>query len=457
MSKFQVLRRGPSEIPAREVAVKAIAIAALATFASVASCSLVLPFDELTSGDQNAEAPVDGGSQSDAAPEHADQDSPGDGAALDDHSDDTDDANGHVDADASSPEDADATVPDSNADGSPPTGWVDCQTYPSDPKCVPWAQANPGSVGDGIGLSSDTTAMGGFVEGDHVVVAVRGLAGSAIITVALDSGDRTLVSGSIKDAWTSLQTRGAGPLSSFIDVDPNPAGGWVAVAGDGSVIAIDPTTGDRSLSMQLQQMSCEGWSGLDPAVDYGVAVDASGAVLVGVSNQSGTYGIVRATPSGCTMVSFAGPQPETTRGSGPEFAYGLWGLTLFEDAVWIASPERSVMRVELATGDRSWVTKVNPPVGSGSNDNAFEALTHHEGDVWTGAIHGLLRLMKIDPVTHNREAYYATSGPASAVPQSMSPYSVTLLSHPVEDLLIVLTDTMMLYDVHTGDSNYLSR
>ena len=65
--------------------------------------------------------------------------------------------------------------------------------------------------------------------------------------------------------------------------------------------------------------------------------------------------------------------------------------------------------------------------------------------------------MKIDAATHNREAYYATSGPGTNVPDSMVPHTVNLLSHPSEDLLIVLTDRLMLYDPVTGGTNYLSR
>src|SRR6185295_8462419 len=91
---------------------------------------------------------------------------------------------------------------------------------------------------------------GGFVDatGNRIVLAgYDSMDDGYVLAIDLTSGDRTLVSGAANDVRTGVQMRGTGPaLGHVYDVDRGPDGRLYTFGANG-VHAIDATSGDRTM------------------------------------------------------------------------------------------------------------------------------------------------------------------------------------------------------------------
>ena len=189
----------------------------------------------------------------------------------------------------------------------------------------------PGSVGGGIVVPWDALPkreiVGGFVDGDRLVVAVRvhgeGIQG-AVLSIALDTGNREILSGAIEDAYSTEHVGSWGVLKDVRSLSRLESGSWGAHLWTGfdfkgTSISIDPVTGKTGSGMPVGG-NCpavgEGtfWpDGLNSSVD----IDGSAFISVGRTAQQGGRGVARVTDVFCEMTDLTptgpfllSPQPD---------------------------------------------------------------------------------------------------------------------------------------------------
>lgn len=224
-------------------------------------------------------------------------------------------------------------------------------------------------LGKGPSLAGGHNAhySGGFVEPGSLYVAAywAGLseAKGAIVKVALETGERTLVSG----VMPSGEEAGSGhAFCHVIDVQRGPDGSLFAFVlpnkpSSHEIVAIDEVSGGR----------CLVWKGRDErfgqlvladgktSVQYsgtGFAVDKDGSFLVGISHPQSGRGLVRISSSGETVVpvSVFSSDQSIVKGKGNELRGFLQGYTLRDDKLFAFTTQpKQFLEIDLATGDRT--------------------------------------------------------------------------------------------------------
>jgi YVTN family beta-propeller protein len=142
---------------------------------------------------------------------------------------------------------------------------------------------------------------------------------------------------------------------------------WVANAGSGTVMRIDPRT--RRVTDII------GIGG--PASSLAVTKDA---VWVG-NGSAGT--VTRIDPSSDSIVG----APIDLRGGNPVVPNGVQSLAVANGSLWVAVGPRALLRLDLRTGEQTWIALGSPPL----------AVVAGAGAVWVTT--GDERLFRIDATT----------------------------------------------------------
>ncbi len=181
----------------------------------------------------------------------------------------------------------------------------------------------PGSVGGGIVVPWDALPkreiVGGSVDGDRLVVAVRvhgqGIQG-AILSIALDTGDREILFGAIEDVYSTEHVGSWGVLKDVRSLSRLASGAWgshlwTGFDFKGSTVSIDPVTGKSGSGMPVGG-NCPAVAGdtfwpdkLNSIVD----IDGATFMSVGRTDQQGGRGVARVTDVFCEMTDLTPKGP----------------------------------------------------------------------------------------------------------------------------------------------------
>lgn len=170
---------------------------------------------------------------------------------------------------------------------------VDCrQPDATDPRCDPDHNAPPKAIGKGP-MDNFYAFGGGFIDAaNHRLVTafscdICSQKDSGVMAIDLTTGDRTLVSGQVNDTLLGIQKVGTGDrISSLDDVQPAPGGKWWAldsISGAAQIIEIDPATGNRTIVYPQEQFLQDG--GICKVGTLGIALG------FGASSNSFTSGL----------------------------------------------------------------------------------------------------------------------------------------------------------------------
>lgn len=347
---------------------------------------------------------------------------------------------------------------------------VDCtqRANEKDPRC---GSLVAGTVGAGPKFSGGlTTAVNhGFVSGNQLVIAVE-LTGSddeygGIFGIDLTSGNRTLLSGKMKDPVNGDVTKGTGkPLNMVRDVALAPNGSWVAyaaagTAGNRELFSIEPSTGNRKLFFDSAKSPCAGSAvavSFDPT--SGVTVGADGATYVVLNNmpQSSGKGIAKVTPDGkCSVVTLSAAT--TNRGTGPDVIGSfLYNVTYKNDSLYLLqfNTHPSILAIDPKTGNRRMVS-VSPDKGTGPDMGGDSMAIAPDGTFWTynGYRSGSTGLVSVDAGTGNRTKHEPKGGPAKRI---QGPDRGIWVHPNGKYILLQYGNAILVYDPATGNSNTLS-
>jgi len=315
-----------------------------------------------------------------------------------------------------------------------------------------------GSVGSGPFLGPGALAR----DADGSLLALNTLASSrGVLRVARDTGDRSVVSSNSVGSGPAFVTpRGiaVGPEGTI----------FVADASSDHVLAIDPATGNRSVfSSEAVGTGPALMNPADLSIDAGgdlLVFDSASASLLRIDRTSGDRTVV-ASPSvgsgpnlfaqamaveatgSVLLVSLAGDLWRVDAatgdrvllasreiGSGPDFqsARGVAVEAAGGTAVAVDATLDAVLRVELATGDRTPVSATPPlgwePIGSGPDlgqplhlrvEPGGTLLVSDAGVLASGSDRGILRVW---PETGDRQPISNAaigSGPTWSSPQDL--------------------------------------
>ncbi len=358
-----------------------------------------------------------------------------------------------------------------------PTGpfALDCSTVANQttPHCARPDTVLAGSLGTGpaIVASGLGDLNGGFIEGSRLVAAVAYSTSStmaatgSVVAVDLATGDRTVISGTYKDAATGRQSVGSGPdWGSVNDVQPGPDG-WYAITALG-VYRVDPATGARTLVIDSANTATRctvGTTKVIPRKDT-LAIGPDKSVYLALSNSpAGTgVGLVAVKAGVCRIVSLGGGPSGSSVGSGATMTNGYFRSVRFQGSkIWaLEFVSKSLMTVDPASGSRVRVSATGTmPVGSGTIDVGSGWLGFAAGGapVYTtlyDVANRLLTLGAIDPTNGARTQVVLKSGPANKGGETYPP----LWIHPTKPWLLVGIDNAIVQvDIATGASYTLSR
>jgi len=213
--------------------------------------------------------------------------------------------------------------------------------------------------GPGLDAPSDMA----FLPGGNIVIADEGLSGRRpdVVEVDKDTGARTLISGN---------GRGSGPALGFPASLAVEASGDILVADQGGprtqLLRITPATGDRVV------LSANG-TGTGPALS-GASVGLANGVIY-LMDQAGEIMSVNAVTGARTLIS--GP----ARGTGPGFFTPVSMTSDSATSVVVLDMDQpagagqglgALIRVDLATGNRTLLSSDAAPVGGQQFDTSID-------------------------------------------------------------------------------------
>jgi hypothetical protein len=359
-----------------------------------------------------------------------------------------------------------------------------------DPRCDPSIGGRaPGLIGMGPPLDIEGSSVRmehGFVDtaGNRLVFPIDAIfiasGNGALFAVDLDTGDRTIVSGTAHDPRTGASTVGDGPtVGHFYDIQPGPDG-WVALVDTGEIsqltlMTIDPATGARTLA--TRNLATDAWPGCEfpenPSVFYpgaatssgdagpSIAVGDDGTVFVPFelgANCDVIDGIVAIKDDQCHVVTLAshfGGRCSFEVGQGPSFEAPRT-LRFFGGQLYTAQVDGSLMKVDPTTGAREIVA--SSMVGTGEPIVDTGAFTFRDdGTLWAlldartdGA--GGFQFGTID---------YASTGNRTLTPGGLSDPYAAVLPHPSQALVFATASesaggVVWVVDPATGNKNVFS-
>lgn len=245
----------------------------------------------------------------------------------------------------------------------------------------------PGMVGDGPEFPASLD--NGFVDAATRTVyvaasaSISGTEGGLVYAVDLDTGDRTVVSGTYEDPRTGPMTVGTGPALTgwAYDVQRHPSGDLL-YWGDAGLFRID-ASGNRTQVRDGATYCVRGdwdWNYPNRTTQHAMAVDATGRAIVptrAARDGSGTppmpddenFGIAALDGASCTYLSFASMDARFSLGAG-RIPLGPFVYPVMDgSSILISSDFGRFFRVDPATGDRVVISAVQDGVGdSGPHD-----------------------------------------------------------------------------------------
>lgn len=363
------------------------------------------------------------------------------------------------------------------------------------PRCGPSiGEQTPGNIGDGPPLDIDGSSVRvhhGFVdaEGNRLVLVVDAIyihdGNGAIFGVDIDTGERSIISGTAHDPRTGAQMVGDGPLPGhFYDVQPGPDG-WVALIDTGDIrsfhlMNIDPATGART--MPENDLADGEWPGCSTSAlmdataypywtayvtgngDAGpsLTVADDGTVFLPISagptcagDNGDIEGIIAIHDGECRVVSLASHfQDRCTEiavGSGPSFA-SMRTIRWHDGKIYAAQIDGSLMMIDAATGDREFVASDRVGTGVPIAD-AGQLAFGPDGTLWAildaradGS--GGFQIGTVD---------YASTGDRVTTPASLSNPYPSIYPHPSEPLVFAADDDVVwILDPASGNRNVFS-
>ncbi len=361
---------------------------------------------------------------------------------------------------------------------------VDCtQPNPTDPVCSQPGQNDddffPGAIGAGPHFSYGAFPQitGGFLDkgADRLIVSTMFGSDSvnpsgAIVAVALDSGNRTFITGSYVDENDVAHDFGSGePVQYFTDVKAGPTA-WYALGQilnggkENVLVEINPADGARKVIWREDSNSCPAWGNgnIGPVIDT-LAVGDDGKIYLNFSNnpaQAGV-GVVAIDPGGtCTIVSrvhCSGNDCSLTVGTGPtpDWAGGYFkGMTFGAGLVWgVEWQTKSLFSIDPANGNRNRVSSTynglpNGDIGFGP-EMGLESVVFADADTFYTAGGALVSVNG----TGDRTALpNSSAGPLKV----LDPKGNAFLHTNASWVLVSQKTAIVVLDTATGNSNVLS-
>jgi hypothetical protein len=337
---------------------------------------------------------------------------------------------------------------------------VDC----SDPKnfnldvcTVP--EPDPGAIGKGPGVQNDTFGSfgRGFIEGNLLYVTVfepfANKEAAFLISVNLDTGDRTLLSGLWDDPKNGETTLGTGPLGGDNgDVIRGKDGALHIWSNKLQLLRVDPMTGDRTLEYDQKTSPCVTTMGklIGADTSAGIEVDEQGRIYSSGSSFT-DYFILRyvGSPLTCEIASASGD------GNGVDFLEWT-GITYRQNklyGLWYTS--ESLLEYDATTNKRTRVSSSSQSthVGSGPPFGTTSAYAADSNTVWVagGTLGVTDTITKVDVAKGDRKAFVAKAGPLQ------STYYPLVYGEYKGMLVMSNFGSITLFDTATGNSNRISR
>lgn len=393
---------------------------------------------------------------------------------------------------------------------APKVKLVDCFAKPDAAECQRPNSKNAATLGDGISFYNGGFAdkiVGGFVQGNAGIFAVKLADAGMVVSVDLASGDRTLISGAAdasnsrgKSAVMYKLARGdeqypAYTLEGVRDVKLLPNGNYVALVNKDStsrvlLLEIDAKSGDRKLLWADELAPDTHPGGLrdkeqyDPKrrcliddgtpearrlipTPYSMALDSSGNVYLALNNNpNGTgFGFARISKGQCELFSYYDFQLNDKTGSGfkiPRQEVGsmaLLGSKLY--AVHGFGNEASLTSLDTGSAERKLVSAVNRAPnsrrGQGDQGVGYKSIavgTEGLFSVRVGDGGNGFGMTQVDLTSGNRTALVAKAGPLKAPLSDDEPRVFTIPGSPL--LLVSMESALMVFDPKSGNSSVLS-
>ncbi|WP_293909655.1 hypothetical protein [Deinococcus sp.] len=384
---------------------------------------------------------------------------------------------------------------------------VDCAKQSDTAVCKRPSTANVATIGEGVPFYNGgfgDKIVGGFVQGGAGIFAVSLGDQGIIVSVDLATGNRTLVSGmadantsrgkstlmyKLRDGTTELP---AYVLGGIRDVKPLPNGNYVALINANStsrtqLVEVNAKTGDRSLiwadevagdthpgGLQDKEQYDRGRRCLESAdgrrlipSPFGMAVDAGGAVYLGLNNNpnGSGFGFARIRGGRCELFSYYDFQLGDKTGSGfkaPRLEIGAMtfaGNTVY--AVHGFGNEALLTSLNPASGERALVSAVNRTPssrrGQGERGVGYKGLAVSAAGLYSvrvGDGGNGFEMTKVDLSSGNRSPVPALSGPLKSPISDDEPRVFAVPGSPL--LLICMERALMVFDPVSGNSSVLS-
>jgi hypothetical protein len=361
---------------------------------------------------------------------------------------------------------------------------VDCrrESHAEEPECQRVQDVPVSTFGDGLSLDGYDLG-GGFIDGDHLILAYSCpvfcfLEQSGVLSIDLQTGDRTLLSGRYEDTFQGLQEVGSGELPTSLDT--------VQLAPDGSLIAldnlsdaaeiyrIDPDSGDREVIYQQERLDagedavCSfdgyplyvGWELSDSMTNLVVGEDETLWLNAGLFNDGqqdvGIQALVALHDRSCEVVtaySYIFPA-DIGVGGGAALNDPLPWLVRDGDRILAVPDWRRVLAIDLQSGQRSLlsVNDEDSPLGEGPRLGDEYAVLAPDGALMTDGPEVPAGFVRVDLETGDREHFGALAGPFTFADTG------PMFPHPtLEGVYIIAWQGLVLFEPETGNSNVLSR
>ena len=360
---------------------------------------------------------------------------------------------------------------DGGGGGAGSTLPVDCTSADNGakPQCAT-AEPNGGVLGTGPSIGLDTTGfVGGYIDGDALVVGGAGDGNGAeafVMSIDLKTGNRTLLTGTLGDALLGNLSQGTGeqfnPPTTVVKGANGP------VVGSGSLYEV-AANGDRTLTADFSTLVCEtapGGAGATLAPDtraFGVGSD--GAFYVSASDGGQNGGVVKIAADGasCSVISYSGTSDATIAaiGSGPTFDFMNAGVMIGDTLFGGVFDRAGLFAVDVTSGARtlpsSW--SIGITVGSGDDAGTRSIAPSSAGTLWSEDSEATSHLVvKIDLATGNRTGVDVATGPLSAGAHTHAIIAGLNVYGDFQGHLVVSdAHSVYLVDPASKDSNRISR
>lgn len=353
---------------------------------------------------------------------------------------------------------------------------IDCRApkNATDPRC-PDGTPGPGTVGSGVSWNSGLSQLrGGFIDATNdrlVITYTDNGQNSALIGVDLETGARTVLSGSVN----GVTKVGAGIEGlQYLDAKSGPDGWYVIARGAAAtdkpvLLRINPANGDRTAvyDARVTAGACKiGAAAVDFAtitatvisqrdLDPYIAVGPDASVYSRVYN--GSFSGIAAFKGGvCTILSSDSKTPTLAKGTGA--ACGTVTGMVFQNGSLLALADYDwLVRFDPATGNRTVVSSHVSGSLIGAGDGLlsnFVSLSRDESEVYTTGIPGTASGYAPGYIPRAVGAKLA-NGDRASLPMLTAPKAQLneVMPHPKHTDRMVLTTAHAVYQYEPASGN----